>query len=179
MEVVNTNIKIRRGQTGDEAQLARVHIQAWQEAYVGILSQSYLDELPKGFEDRVSRWKRNLVHPDLYTWVAEGENGIVGFVLFGQPRDDNREGYIEVGAIYLLASEKKKKIGYSLLFTGFNKMRELGYKKAYCWMLEKNPTVKFYERTGAKFSFREKYDEIGGLKVKELAYEWSDLNITE
>ncbi len=142
---------------------------------MGIIPQNYLDQLPAGYENRVNMWKRNLAHPDRYTWVAEGDQGIVGFALFGPPRDENREGYIELGAIYLLASEKKKKIGYSLLCVGFNKMRDIGFKKAYCWALENNPTIKFYERSGAKFSSQVKQDEIGGKILNEFAYEWNSL----
>jgi len=95
--------------------------------------------------------------------------------LFGPPRDPNREGFIELGAIYLLASEKGKGIGFSLLSAGFNEMKPLGYKKAYCWELENDPTIKFYERSGAKFSNQIKEDEIGGKQFKEFAYEWNSI----
>jgi len=123
-------------------------------------------------------WRKSLSNPERYTWVAENKKGIVGFALFGPPRDENREEYIELGAIYLLASEKGKKIGYSLLSTGFSHMRNLNYKKAYCWVLENNPTIKFYERTKAKFSTLIKQDEIAGSKYNELAYEWDYLVIS-
>ena len=172
-----SNIKIRTAQTGDEEQLARVHIQSWQESYAGLLPQDYLDQLPSELNGRIDNWKSTLEIPNRFVWVAEGERGIVGFVLFGPPRDKNKEGYIEVGAIYLLASEKGKKVGFSLLSAGFNKMRALGYKKAYCWVLENNPTIKFYERTGAQFSSQVKHDEISGKSINELAYHWEDLNI--
>jgi L-amino acid N-acyltransferase YncA len=122
-------------------------------------------------------WTSILANPKRWAWVAEGQNGIVGFVLFGPPRDPNREGFIELGAIYLLASEKGNGIGFSLLSAGFNKMRDLGYKRAYCWVLENNPTIKFYERSGATFSSQTKEDEIGGKNFKELAYDWDSLNI--
>lgn len=55
-------------------------------------------------------------------------------------------------------------------------MKDLGYKKANCWVLENNPTIKFYERSGAIFSKKVKQDEIGGQMFNELAYEWADLN---
>lgn len=172
-------IKIREAKFGDEAQLAKVHIQAWQEAYAGLVPQNYLDQLPSEQQERTDMWKSLIANPKRWAWVAEGPKGIVGFVLFGPPRDENRDEHIELGAIYLLASEKSKKIGFSLLSAGFNKMRDLGYKKAYCWVLENNPTIKFYERTGAKFSSQVKQDEIGGEMFNELAYNWEDLNIGE
>lgn len=170
---------IRTALPGDEPHLARVHIQAWQEAYTGLIPQSYLDKLPSGYEERHSMWQQILKNPNRWAWVAENHDGIVGFVLFGPPRDPNRETYIEVGAIYLLAAHKSKKIGFQLLSAGFNKMRDLNYKKAYCWVLENNPTIKFYERTGAKFLNQIKQDEIGGQMFNELAYEWDSLKIID
>lgn len=43
-------------------------------------------------------------------------------------------------------------------------------------MLEGNPTIRFYERTGAKHNGKIKEDVIGGQKVKELCYAWEDIN---
>ena len=171
------NIKIRQAKAGDELQIAQVHIQAWQEAYKDILPQEYLAQLSSEMEDRIKMWKNILTNPQRWAWVAEGGQGIVGFSLFGPPRDPNKEGFIELGAIYLLASEKEKGIGFSLLSAGFNKMKDLGYERAYCWVLENNPTIKFYERTGARFTTQIKADEIGGKKFNELAYEWDSLTI--
>lgn len=169
---------IRVAKLGDELAIAKVHIQAWQEAYHGLIPQGYLDALPTTeLENRIKMWVSILANSQRWAWVAENANGIVGFVLFGPPRDANREGFIELGAIYLLASEKNKGIGFSLLSAGFNKMKDLGYQKAYCWVLENNPTIKFYERTGAKFSGQTKQDEIGGKNFNELAYEWESLEL--
>jgi hypothetical protein len=78
-----------------------------------------------------------------------------------------------------LVSEKGNGIGFSLLSAGFNKMRDLGYKKAYCWVLEGNPSIQFYERTGAAFSNQVKEADIGGQSFNELAYDWDSLNIGE
>ena len=73
-------------------------------------------------------------------------------------------------------AENHKGIGFALLSAGFKKMRNLGYKRAYCWVLENNPTIKFYEWSGARYSGRKKEDEIGGKKLNELAYEWGSLD---
>ncbi len=115
---------IRTATSGDENQIAKVHIQAWQEAYKDLIPQEYLDSLPSELEERIDMWKRILANPQRWAWVAETDRGIVGFVLFGPPRDENREGFIELGAIYLLASKKGKGIGFSLLSAGFNKMKK-------------------------------------------------------
>lgn len=176
MKSLNQTI-IRTATSGDENQLAQVHIQSWQETYKGLVPQEYLDQLPSEIEDRIKMWKSILVNPQRWAWVAENSQGIVGFALFGPPRDPDKEGFIELGAIYLLASEKGKGIGFSLLSAGFNKMKDLGYRRSYCWVLENNPTIKFYERSGASYTGQVKKDEIGGRKLNELTYQWDSLNI--
>lgn len=173
------DILIRPAKAGDENQITSVHIKAWQQSYAGIISQDYLKQLSSEYIQRVEMWKHIIANTERWAWVAENNGEIVGFVLFGPPRDKDRDGFIELGAIYLLESHKKRKTGFSLLSAGFNKMRDLGYKKAYCWVLENNPTIKFYERTGAKFSSQVKQDDIGGKNFNELAYEWNNISIGE
>ncbi len=170
-------IQIRRAIRGDETAIAQVHIQSWQEAYKGLIPQDFLDALPNELDDRIKMWMNILANPKRWAWVAESANGIAGFILFGPPRDPDRKDFIELGAIYLLASEKGKGIGFSLLSTGFSEMQGLGYSKAYCWVLEGNPTAQFYERSGAQFSGQIKEDKIGTGTFKELAYNWDTLNI--
>lgn len=168
-------IQIRQAIPGDEPGIANVHIRAWQEAYAGLIPQGYLEQLPSQLESRIETWRKTLANPKRWAFVAIGPSGIIGFSLFGPPRDPDKPGFIELGAIYLLASEKQKGIGYSLLRTGFNQMKHFGYKKAYCWVLENNPTIKFYERTGAVFSGDIKVDDIGGKDFNELAYQWDSI----
>lgn len=174
---MKTNFNIRRAQSGDEEGLAKAHVQSWQETYKNIVPQKYLDSLTNELQVRIQNWSKTIVNQKRWLWVATVDNKIVGFALFGLPRDANRDGYIELGAIYLLEKFKGLGIGFSLLSAGFNFMSTLGYKKSYCWVLKGNPTIKFYERTGAKFSGHSKTDEIGGENFEELAYEWASISL--
>lgn len=165
-------LQIRRASFGDEEEIARVHIQSWQEAYRDLISSDYLAGLSEQLSERVEVWRRILRNPKRWAWVALVDGKIVGFCLFGPPRDENRESYVELGAIYLLAKHKSQGIGFALLSSGFDFMKFQGYKKAYCWVLEGNPTIQFYEKSGAFFSKETKSEETGGQMLLELAYEW-------
>lgn len=55
--ILHNRTIIRVASSGDEYQLAQVHIQSWQEAYQGLIPQEYLDQLPSEMEDRVKMWK--------------------------------------------------------------------------------------------------------------------------
>ena len=169
--------KIRRAKHGDEEQIAKVHIQSWQETYKGLVSKDYLDKLPEELVERIETWKNILNSPNRWAWVATVSDSIVGFILFGPPRDEDRETFIELGAIYLLSEKKGKGIGFALLSSGFEFMKTLNYQKAYCWVLENNPSTLFYEKCGANCFGQTKMEETAGQDLKELAYEWATLDL--
>ena len=108
----------------------------------------------------------------------EGDNGIIGFILFGPAREPNKTEYIELGAFYILAAYKGLGIGFRLLQAGFQGMRKLGYQRAYCWVLETNPTIQFYEKTGAVFSGQVRDDEVAGEIFVDRIYQWDSLNLS-
>ncbi|QDK44481.1 hypothetical protein DOM22_04565 [Bdellovibrio sp. ZAP7] len=98
------DFEIRRAAHGDEPYLAKVHIQAWQETYPGLVPDSYLNSLSDELAERVEMWQNILANPKRWAWVVVVNGSIVGFILFGPPRDENRDTYIELGAIYVLKS---------------------------------------------------------------------------
>ena len=171
-----SDVTVRRAIIEDAAEIANVHVNSWREAYKNLLPQDFLDELPLSFKSRMNMWRQVASESNKHLFVAETKNGIVGFSVFEPARDSSVVGYGEVGAIYLLEKFKGKKIGAALLKVGMNELIKMHYSKAYCWVLEGNPTIKFYESSGAVYNGMEKSVVIGGKKVKELAYEWRDLS---
>lgn len=170
-------IQIRKAARGDELAIAKVHIQSWQEAYKGLLPQAYLDRLPSELNERVENWTKRLVNNERWAFVAESDKGIIGFILFGPAREPNKAEYIELGAFYILADYKGLGIGFRLLQAGFECMQGLGYQRAYCWVLETNPTIQFYEKTGAVFSGQVRDDEVAGEIFVDRIYQWESLNL--
>ena len=43
------------------------------------------------------------------------------------------------------------------------------------WVLEQNPAVHFYEKSGARYLMSKQID-IGGVQLCEIALGWPDLN---
>jgi L-amino acid N-acyltransferase YncA len=173
-----TDIIIRRANEGDAAGIANVHVNSWREAYTGILSQSYVDGLPLEFNDRYEWWLEVIsvgTHP---THVAENtRHGIVGFTSGGDARDEKFAGYAEVYCIYLLDKFHDKGIGYLLLKALFQDFIEREFTKAYVWVLRDNPSLTFYERTGAVRTGDTREDIIGDMKAESLCFEWTSLKL--
>ena len=169
---------IRRATTADAAEIANVHINSWREAYRGLLPQSFLDDRPLDFRRCFEVWKRVVADETQVTFVAESkDHGVVGFVNGGDARDAAYRGYCEVWCLYLLRRYHGQRVGIRLLKAYFDVFLEKGLTKGYLWVLKDNPTIKFYEKAGAKRTKDVKEDVIGEQRVEELCYVWNDIKL--
>lgn len=169
------DIKIRLARPGDVSEIANVHVSSWREAYRGLLPSEYLAKL--NFRKKIDAWQSVILNTNkFHVYVAEDRVGVIGFATFEAARDVLWEGHAEVSSIYLLQRFKGRGVGKALLRAGMQDLIRRGFKQAYCWVLEGNPTINFYEHSGAEFSGKVKDDEIGGQPVKELAYVWNTLD---
>lgn len=77
---------IRKAREEDAAKIARVHVESWQETYKGLIDQDYLDSLK--IDNRERMWKETLANrqKEQPVFIAEIENGIIGFSSFGKER---------------------------------------------------------------------------------------------
>ncbi len=164
---------IRPAVISDAAELANVHLNAWRESYQNIVPENYLDRLPLSFRGRQKFWEYLLKEAkDSFTFVAESaDNGIVGFSSVGDARDSDYEGWGELAAIYLLKQFKNKKIGTALLQVAFEKLKSRNFENNYCWVLENNSTIEFYEKLGAIKGLGKKTIERE-IELTEISMEW-------
>ena len=171
------NIVIRKAKEGDAAEIANVHINSWREAYKGMLDSNYLDERPLNFKNRYKLWTNSISQNEIIHVAESDKYGIVGFSNAGSARDERFKNYGEIYCIYLFQKAHKQGIGFKLLKSCFEDLKLKGYDKAYLWVLENNPTIHFYERSGAKKMDYVLEDSIGSQPVKELCYSWENLDL--
>ena len=79
---------ITRPTLDDLAEMGRVHVQVWQEAYAGLLPDDYLAGLDPTVGPK--RWRQRIEDPShrVAWWVARAD-GIVGMATAGPGRDDD------------------------------------------------------------------------------------------
>ena len=108
---------------------ARVHWQAWHEAYTGLIRQDFLDTwTPEACTRRAFRWTDG-------TLVAKDGDRVVGFVCTGD-RGQEAPGVGEVFALYVLAEYYGTGLGQRLLQAGLDALR--GYPRICLWVLKGN-----------------------------------------
>ena len=122
---------------------ARVHWQAWHEAYTGLIRQDFLDQWTlEACTRRAFRWTDG-------TLVAKDGDRVVGFICTGD-RGEEAPGVGEVFALYVLAEYYGTGLGQRLLQAGLDALR--GYPRICLWVLKGNTrAIRFYEKCGFRF----------------------------
>lgn len=126
----------------DLDELGRVHVQVWREAYAALMPADYLAGLDA--TSGPTRWRQRFGTRDDVIWlVARDEDGIVGMVTSGPPRDDDAPAPLELYAINLLDRTHGSGLADELM------ARSVGDRPAYLWVLEGNDrAIAFYRRHG-------------------------------
>jgi ribosomal protein S18 acetylase RimI-like enzyme len=160
---------IRDALLPDAANLAQVHVASWQEAYRGLIDQSFLDSLD--VTGRTETWDRILRQGRVRVLVAESDDRIVGFCTVGRSAD---EGWGEVYSIYLSPGHWGRGLGRDLLASGEQALSEAGEERALLWVLDTNRRARgFYERQGWVLGRSFRIERFGDHDVTEVRYEKS------
>jgi GNAT superfamily N-acetyltransferase len=110
------------------------------------------------------------------TYVAESRrDGIVGFVSGGPARMDDMTYAGELYAIYLIEEYQRQGIGRRLVGELCAWLLSQYLTTMYTWVLDKNPSRRFYESLGG-IEFTRQTMTLRGLDVVEVAYGWDDIS---
>ncbi len=169
-----TRAAIRRAQLRDAADIARVQVDSWQAAYLGLIPVSVLNNL--SVTARTTTWRRILTGnttPGSRTWVLDCHGSILGFVSAGPTRDDDehprRVG--EVYAIYLSPTAWGHGLGAELLDVAQDDLAGRGFVTSTIWVLAGNPRARrFYELHGYERDGAQRPVLLGNTSLPEVRY---------
>jgi len=149
-------IIIRRALPEDAYDLAVCGLSCWQSAYKGIIPDEYLDNMWAKKEQRVEGIRKWLTDPgDVIPHCVMLENKMIGFL-------DIHITDANIWAIYLTEEFWGKGYGKQILDFAINKLKSLGHKKIYLWVLEENNRARrFYEKHGFRFDGTKREREYG------------------
>lgn len=135
-------ITVKKIETEEEiAGKAYVHFKSWHEAYPQIVAKSYLDRmtLEKCEEIAHSGIDNN--------WIAKDGEDVVGFITFGNCRDEDLESAGEIFAIYVLEKYYGTGVGSLLMEKALEELRDR--EKVALWVFKENyRAIAFYSRCG-------------------------------
>jgi ribosomal protein S18 acetylase RimI-like enzyme len=99
---------------------------------------------------------------------------VVGFAWGGPCRDEGSKYSGELLAIYVLAGAQRAGAGRALVREVAKDLLQQGMPSMLVWVLAENPSRSFYEALGGTL-VGEQEIEIGGARLREVAYGWDDL----
>lgn len=167
------DLRIRPATRSDVEAIAAVHVAGWRDNYRGIIDDRTIDE--RTVEWRVRFWDAALSEPNRWTFVAQGEHAVIGFVstLVLKPAVDNFDSYLET--LYLLSSAKRQGTGRALLRVTAETLLREGCRNMALRVLRLNPARGFYERLGARFQSSDL--SIDPDRFDDVAYAFDDLRV--
>jgi ribosomal protein S18 acetylase RimI-like enzyme len=162
---------IRPALPGDASAIARVHVETWQSAYRGLVSDDVLDALD--VERRATTWRIVIERalPGGGIFVAERDGAIVGFCSCGRSRSDDSGTVGEVYAIYVHPDVARTGVGGALLREAERCMRDNGFGEATLQVLEANePSRGFYEHMGWRDTGEREDEVVTGVVLRVAVY---------
>jgi phosphoribosylanthranilate isomerase len=156
----------------DAEALAVVHVQAWREAYAGLIP----DEVLAGLDPlrRAAMW-RGIIGDRGGVQLAEQNGAIVGFGAAGPQRDASLPFSAEIGALYVRRAAQRRGVGRRLMALMARDLLDRQYSSASLWVLERNtPARQFYEALDGRVVTRREEERDGFMSVG-VAYGWDDL----
>ncbi|MEW5872266.1 MAG: GNAT family N-acetyltransferase [Chloroflexota bacterium] len=173
---MTTTLAIRPAQIDDARAMARVHVDTWRAAYVGIVSDEHLANL--SYARCQAGWIEHLSDPQgELTFVAETQAGQIVALVSGGPLREPLEGFDgELYVLYVLPAFQGLGCGRLLVERLAGELARQGYSSLVIWVLKDNPACRFYEKLGGRRN-GEKVVEIGGEPLVDVAYVWPDLAV--
>ena len=161
---------IRPATLADSPAIAYVHTKAWQESYVDMIDQSYLNALTIDERLTLRRHILSNASPDHIHLVAVLEDEIIGFCDAGPSFEPSEHYKGEVYAIYLLQPFKKVGIGALLMKEAIQHLMQKKLMPYAILVLEANhPARGFYEKMGMRL-LQKTCSTIGRKTYTEIIY---------
>lgn len=164
---------VREAALEDALSIGTVQTITWKTTYVGIVHQSFLDNLKP--EPRIASAEKRFHNPVLkdFVLVEEKSKQVIGFVLVGPNREKNVDADGELYAIYLLKEFQGLGGGKLLFRKAVQAIREMNFKKMMVSVLEDNlSSRKFYESMGGQYIGSDHVD-LEEHRYKTSTYLWN------
>ena len=158
---------IRKNLYKDQAQMAKIKVDGWKNAYDAIIASSYLKSL--NYEEQTKRYQESFDdYKDLVFVAVRGEE-VLGYSCFNTVSNEDQFDS-ELVSLYIKPNEIGKGIGTSLFFETCKQLKSLDKNNMIVWCLSDNENaIKFYEKLGGKI-VKTKDAKIGDKFYKEYGF---------
>jgi GNAT superfamily N-acetyltransferase len=145
------------------------HIACWRCAYKDIIPDAHFTKMESEIDERTEQLRKALIDQGgaYHFYYAESEGQMVGRLIFGKSRDNDKLDAGEILAIYLLEECWGKGYGQQMMDFALDELRCMGYHEVIVWVLKENHKARrFYEKANFALDGVEKEIEIGKLHTE-------------
>lgn len=173
--MVRAMSSIRLAGEADLADIARIHVSSWRDAYVSVLPQEIL--ATRSPEGSFAGWRSTLEkYPNNITVACSEDAAVVGFCCAGAVVDDARSSpfSFEIYGLHVDPNRRREGIGGALLREALARTKHLaGNPSAIVWTLrDLHLSRRFYEREGGTL-VKSGVWSLEGHTFPEVAYGWT------
>lgn len=168
---MNHVLTILRARPEDTAEIARIHVAAWQTAYRDIVPSEFLAK--QSVEKRRHYWLSVVAEGLPALLVAKHSEQVVGWIAFAACRDaGSMSRDAEVWALYVDPAYWSQGVGMALWHSASTQLISQGFRSASLWVLADNQrAIRFYKAAGFhQDRIAPKEIVIGGKKLHEIRY---------
>ena len=113
-DYLRTALSFRLARPADAAEIARIHVKAWQAAYRSIFPAEFLDSL--SIAKRRALWTDLIARGTHRVMLAERDDVMLGWIAWGPSRDhDKGKTDAEIEAVYIDPAHWRKGAGRMLI----------------------------------------------------------------
>lgn len=166
---------IRDATLNDIPEVAKLHVDSWNNTYKGIIEQDYLDNMKNNLEKRIERMNNEFNLRKMI--VATLNDEIVAFSEFVLSNEFSKDLDIdcELCGLYVKNEYLKSGIGTKVFNYVRNLFIENNKKKMGLWCVKENENaISFYKRKGGVVISEKKFT-LANKEYSEVAFEY-DLN---
>ncbi|BBP97850.1 N-acetyltransferase [Burkholderia sp. SFA1] len=166
-DYLRTALTFRLALADDAAEIARIHVEAWQAAYRSIFPAAYLDSL--SIPKRQALWTQLIARGMPRVVLAQRDEVTLGWIAWGASRDhDSKTTDAEIKAIYIDPLHWRQGAGRMLMDEAINAAASEGYREMTLWALEENARgLRFYKALGFALDGVFRTERVGGCEVCE------------
>jgi GNAT superfamily N-acetyltransferase len=140
------SVSFRKATENDIPAVARVYVESVRQSFAGIEPQSYLDRL--SVEQRQKTMSDRFARSSYRLYVAENDNGVIGFIDCGKPVLDGLPHERQVFSFYLLPEYQRQGVGARLFKLCISRVVAEGCNSLCLDTIEASPYRVFYEKLG-------------------------------
>lgn len=165
-------LSIRQARPADAADLARIYIESWHDAYAGILPHSLLSAM--SHKGQAQRWQQTMRGPGAVLIAEDAKFGPIGLASLGPARDKGLGLDGEIYTLYVDPVFTGMGAGRRLLTSSFAALTEKKYRSCVIWAHARNNACYFYEAMGGR-RVGTRTTQLMGAETQEVAFGWQRL----